>query len=361
MSDARSERGGSGGRSAPGPLTVGLVAHDASLRHEMPRGHPERAERIEAIETHLVSCGLAARLERHAPEPAPRELVELVHDVPYVDVLEELHASGGGRIDADTSMGPHSLDAALRATQGAVDATQRVVEGVWESALVCMRPPGHHATPSTGMGFCLTNHVAVAARWATSSGAADRVLILDWDAHHGNGTQDAFYTDGSVMYVSLHQYPWYPGTGDATERGDGAGERRTINVPLPAGAAEDAYGHAVDTVIEPAVREFDPQLVLVSAGYDAHHRDPLCMMRLTAGAFFRLAQRVAAWGPGPVCVLEGGYDLDALAWSSSATVAALLGEAAPIGIPADETDALPGHPDAMRWVERAVAVQRTAP
>jgi acetoin utilization deacetylase AcuC-like enzyme len=181
-------------------------------------------------------------------------------------------------------------------------------------------------------------------------------VILDWDAHHGNGTQDAFWTDPSVLYVSLHQYPWYPGTGDVTERGEGEGYGTTLNVPLPAGAAEDAYDRALDEIIEPAVASFDPQLVLVSAGYDAHHRDPLCMMRLTAGAFFRMTRRVATWGKGPVCVLEGGYDLDALGWSAAATISALAGASEPVGVEGPEVHPLAGHPDAMRWVDRAAAV-----
>ena len=358
MSEAHSR--GAGGSSVPGQVTVGFVTHESSQRHEMPAGHPERAERIRAINEHLTACGLVERLEPHAPDPASREIVTLVHDPRYVDMLEDLHASGGGRIDLDTSMGAHSLDAALRGTQGALDAAANVLDGKWAAALCCTRPPGHHATPSRAMGFCLINHVAVAARWAVSSGAAARVVILDWDAHHGNGTQDTFWSDGSVMYVSLHQYPWYPGSGDATERGDPAVPGTTINVPLPAGAAEDAYERALNEIVEPAVNAFAPELVLVSSGYDAHHLDPLCMMRLTAGAFFRLARRAASWGPGPVCVLEGGYDLDALAWSVGATASALIGADEPIGIPVEEMEALPGHPDAMRWVDRAADVTRSS-
>ena len=173
------------------------------------------------------------------------------------------------------------------------------------------------------MGFCLTNHVAVAARWAINDRGLERVAIIDWDAHHGNGTQEIFWSDPSVLYVSLHQYPWYPGSGDASERGEGEGLGYTLNVPLPAGTAEDIYERAFSELIEPAVADFDPELVLVSAGYDAHAGDPLCMMRLHAGAFHRFARRISGWGkPGPVCVLEGGYDLDALAWSAGATIEA---------------------------------------
>ncbi len=337
-------------------MTVGFVCHESSVLHEMPPGHPERSERIAAIIDHLEACDLLDHLEAHKPDPASFEAVSLVHDPDHISLLEQLHAQGGGRIDLDTAMGPHSLDAALRATQGTIDAVDAVLDGRWTAGFVCMRPPGHHATPHRPMGFCLTNHTAIAARWAVVSGRAQRVVILDWDAHHGNGTQDTFWTDASVLYVSLHQYPWYPGTGDATECGAGAGVGSTVNIPLPAGAAEDAYNAAFDDVIDPAVKAFSPDLVLVSAGYDAHHNDPLCMMRLNAGAFSRMTERISAWGAGPVCVLEGGYDLEALAWSSAATIATLIGRP-DTGVPVRERDPMKGQPEALRWVERASELQ----
>ncbi|HYZ91250.1 MAG TPA: histone deacetylase [Actinomycetota bacterium] len=338
--------------------SVGFVFHDAALRHVGGHpDHPERSERIDAIRAHLEATGLLARLDHHAPDPAGRELIELVHDPSLVTLLEEIDAAGGGRIDLDTGMGPGSLEAAMRGSRGAVDAAERVLEGVWTAAFVCMRPPGHHATATRSMGFCLTNHVAVAARWAVGSGRAERVAVIDWDAHHGNGTQDIFWTDPSVLYVSLHQFPWYPGTGDATERGAAEALGTTVNIPLPAGAAEDAYERAFDEVIDPAVHEFEPQLVFVSAGYDAHMLDPLCMMRLTAGAFYRFAGRVAGYGAGPVCLLEGGYDLDALGWSAGATVSALLGDSQPSGVPDDELNAAQGTPDALDWVRRAAILR----
>jgi acetoin utilization deacetylase AcuC-like enzyme len=337
-------------------MTVGFVTHPIALEHEMPAGHPERPERIAAITDRLRDMGLRDQLEVHEPGAAGRELVELVHDAELVDVLFAMDERGGGRFDSDTSMGPHSLEATLRATQGAVDATQRVLAGTWDGAMVCMRPPGHHATPDRAMGFCLTNHIAVAARWAVAEGGIERVVVLDFDAHHGNGTQDAFYADPSVLYVSLHQYPWYPGSGDATERGVGQGLGRTLNVPLPAGAAEDAYERAFDDVIEPVVAAFAPQLVMVSAGFDAHYADPLCMMRLTAGAFARMTQRASAWGTGPVCVLEGGYDLDALAWGTAAVVDVMGGGDGSSGVPRSEMGTVEGHPEAMRWVERAASI-----
>ncbi len=337
--------------------TVGFVSHDSSLRHETAPGHPENATRVQAIADHLDTTGLIRRLERHEPEPAGRDLVELAHERGLMDLLEEIHEQGGGHIDLDTSMGPNSLEATLRTTQGTVDATANVLDGTWSSAFLCMRPPGHHARPRLPMGFCLTNHVAVAARWAIGERGLKRVAIIDWDAHHGNGTQEIFWTEESVLYVSLHQYPWYPGSGDATERGEADGFGYTLNVPLPAGTAEDVYERAFEELIEPVVSDFAPELVLVSAGYDAHAQDPLCMMRLTAGAFHRFARRVGEWGPGPVCVLEGGYDLEALAWSAAATIEALLGSDEPRHIPEAQLAAATSPPDSFRHLERVAALR----
>ena len=333
---------------------VGLITHPSSLEHEMPPGHPERADRIRAIGEHLERTGLAAELMRHSPERASRELVELAHDASLIRMLDDLDEQGGGRIDLDTSMGPHSFDATLRSTQGAVDAVRKILDDEWDAAFSCTRPPGHHARERVPMGFCLINHVAVAARWAIAHGGVERVAVVDFDAHHGNGTQEIFWSDPDVLYVSLHQYPWYPGTGDATERGEGDGYGYTLNVPLPAETAEDAYARAIGELIEPAIHSFDPDLVLVSAGFDAHQADPLCMMRLSAGGFFRLTRRIAGWGRGPMCVLEGGYDLYGLSRSSAALVSALLGLDEPAGVEAAELAPLAGTPEAQAWVERAL-------
>jgi acetoin utilization deacetylase AcuC-like enzyme len=332
-------------------VTVGAITHPSALEHNPGRSHPERRERVQSILDHLDECGLAARLQWTSPEPAPRQLVELVHDQQYVEFLHRVDATGGEQLDADTRLAPGSLDATLRGSQAAVDACAKVLSGEWDGAFSVMRPPGHHATPDRAMGFCMTNHAAVAARWAVREGGARRAMILDWDAHHGNGTQDIFWTDPSVLYVSLHQYPFYPGTGAITDVGGGPGEGTTLNVPVPAGTGEDAYERAMRDVILPVASAFEPDVVIVSAGYDAHRRDPLCMLRLTAGAYYRFTRMLAEFR-GPVCVLEGGYDLDALAWGAAATVSAMLDDDAPAGVPADEIDASMGDPEAHRWVDR---------
>jgi acetoin utilization deacetylase AcuC-like enzyme len=253
---------------------------------------------------------------------APRGDLEQVHDAAYLTAVERLAAAGGGHLDPDTAVNDVSFRAAALASGAAVAAVDAVVEGEVDRAFCGGRPPGHHAERARAMGFCLINHASVAAAHARRSSAA-RVAILDWDAHHGNGTQAIFYDDPSVLYVSLHQWPFYPGTGAAAERGAGSGEGTTVNIPVPAGIGEADYLELFDDVALPAVRAFAPDLLIVSAGFDAHRDDPLCSLGLTAGAFGRMTESVADIGSGQVFVLEGGYDLDALEESVLAVLTAV--------------------------------------
>jgi acetoin utilization deacetylase AcuC-like enzyme len=283
-----------------------------------PGPHPERPARYDAV-SRAVAASAAEVVEAPA---APVEALERVHDAAYLAAMERYCSEGGGQLDADTIVNDCSFAAALHASGAAMAAVDAVLGGEIGSAFTCGRPPGHHAERATPMGFCIVNHVAVAAAHARAAGV-ERVAILDWDAHHGNGTQAIFWTDPSVLYVSLHQFPFYPGTGAASERGEGDGAGATVNVPLRAGASQAEFLAAFRGQALPALRDFDPGLLLVSAGFDAHAADPLCQLGLRADAFATMTRELRGTGAGPVMVLEGGYDLTALRESVAATVAAL--------------------------------------
>ncbi len=263
-----------------------------------------------------------AQLEHHPCKPAPRSALEAVHAPGYLDQLEELSASGRGRLDFDTALDQHSWKAVTLASGAAIGAVESALSGT--AAFAIARPPGHHAGKDYGMGFCLVNHIAVAAEYARSQGI-ERVAILDWDVHHGNGTQDIFYTSGDVLYLSAHRSPFYPGTGGAREVGEGRGQGFTVNAPLPARSGEDLYAAAFAGLFVPILREFRPGLILVSTGYDAHRADPLGGMQLESDSFGRFAAELTAVarevGGAPLALLlEGGYNLDALTQSVAATI-----------------------------------------
>ena len=307
-------------------MAVLLGTHPRFAEHDTGYGHPERPARLDAVLRGIEAAGVVDALVPVAPRPARRDELELVHPAAYLDAIERFCSAGGGHIDADTAASAESWDAALLAAGAGVDAVERLDAGEADAAFLVVRPPGHHATPSRAMGFCLVNNVAVTA--AALAARGERVLIVDWDAHHGNGTQDAFYADGRVAYVSLHQFPLYPGTGGLEEAGVGDGAGTTVNVPLPPGATGDVYLAAFDEVIAPLAERLGPTWVLMSAGFDAHRADPLTDMGLSAGDFALLAERVAGLVPAGrrIAFLEGGYNLDALAASAGACVAALAGE-----------------------------------
>jgi acetoin utilization deacetylase AcuC-like enzyme len=307
---------------APAPV---WLEHPSSLRHDTG-GHPERAARLEAIERELSARGWLGFERVQSPEVDPAVL-SAVHPAEYVASIEQACASGGGLLDADTVISPDSFEAALHAAGGAVRMVELLLDGSAPVGFSAHRPPGHHATRARAMGFCLFNSVAVAARHALDAFGLERVMILDWDVHHGNGTNDIFHDSREVLFVSIHQSPLYPGTGPASDVGAGEGRGFTVNLPVRPGSGDRVFGSLVDRVAVPLAREFEPQLVLISAGYDAHRDDPLGQCEVTErgyGDMTRSIRRVSSELGVPVgCVLEGGYGLEGLARSVAATLEAL--------------------------------------
>lgn len=294
--------------------------------HDTGPSHPERAARLEAVLRGVEGSGVSEDVVVFSPRPATTEELARVHEPSYIEALAGFCEAGGGFLDADTRASSASFDAARRAAGAGIDAAVRLRAGEADSAFLALRPPGHHALVGGAMGFCLFNNVAVTAAALVADG--ERVAVIDWDAHHGNGTQDIFYESPDVLYVSLHQYPFYPGTGSFRETGRGAGEGATLNVPLPEGTAGDSYRLAWDRVVAPVVERFGPTWVLVSAGFDGHRADPLTDLGLSAGDFADLTRLSAGLAPQGRCIafLEGGYDLGALETSVASSVAALAGE-----------------------------------
>jgi acetoin utilization deacetylase AcuC-like enzyme len=306
------------------------LRHDASLLHDIP-GHPERPERIRALEAEMARHDWFGAALLEAPE-VDRALLETIHPEPYVTALEQLCSRGGGFLDADTAAIPATFEAAVRAAGGAVALVDGLLGGerVGVSAL---RPPGHHAEPSHAMGFCFFGNVALAARRATGAHGLERVLILDWDVHHGNGTEAIFARDADVLFVSIHESPLYPGTGPASFVGEGAGEGYTVNLPVPGGSGDAVYRSLVEHVVAPLALAWQPQLVLVSAGFDAHRADPLASCTVTEAGFAGMTaslRRVCDGLGVPLgLVLEGGYDLGALAGSMAALMPVLVDPSTP--------------------------------
>jgi acetoin utilization deacetylase AcuC-like enzyme len=307
-------------------VPVLLASHERYLDHLAGRRHPERPARLDAVLGALERAGLDDALIPFVPRPATRTELERVHDAAYVDSLQRFCAEGGGRIDPDTGANAASFEAATLAAGAGLDAVERLERGEGTAAFCAVRPPGHHALAARAMGFCFFNSVAVTA--AALADRGERVLVVDVDAHHGNGTQDLFYDDARVRYVSMHEWPLFPGTGSLSETGRGAGTGATMNFPFPAGTSGDAYLAAVDEVVVPMAEAWQPTWLLISAGFDAHRLDPLTDLGLTSGDYGVITERlVRLVEPGRVIAfLEGGYDLEALATSVVATVAALAGD-----------------------------------
>ena len=321
-------------------MQVGFAYDPIYLKHDTGQ-HVENAQRLEAIISRLEQTGLKQRLITIAPRPATSEELSMVHDEQHIWYIQEAARRGGGWLDPDTVMSADSYDAALYAAGGAIKATGAVMMGEVNSAFALVRPPGHHATPQRAMGFCLFNNIAIAARYALAEFGLERILIIDFDVHHGNGTQEAFYDDPRVLYISTHLYPFYPGSGNAGETGTGEARGTTVNVPLPAGCGNAEYEQVFSRIVVPAAERFKPQLILVSAGYDPHWADGLALMQVSVTGFAAMVKSIREMA-GELCdgrlsfVLEGGYNLDALAASVQATFNVLLGETGikdPLGPP----------------------------
>jgi acetoin utilization deacetylase AcuC-like enzyme len=315
-------------------MRVGLYDHPAFREHDSGAGHPERAARLDAVRRGLRDAGLESRLQLLAPRAASRDELSAVHSAAHID---RVAATEGRtvRFDPDTQAGPRSYAAALLSAGAVVDAVDRVLAGEMDRAFCAVRPPGHHAEADRAMGFCLFNNVAVGAARALAAGL-ERVAVIDFDVHHGNGTQDIFYGDPRVLYVSSHAYPFYPGTGGVDDVGEGQGTGFTVNLPLPGTMGDAEYGRIYREIVEPVVRAYDPELVLVSVGFDPHRDDPLAGMAVTERGFARIAGSCLAGASGAakgrgVFVLEGGYDLDGIAASTAAVVRVMLGETVETG------------------------------
>jgi acetoin utilization deacetylase AcuC-like enzyme len=302
-----------------------FLEHPSSLAHDTG-AHPEQAARILAIERELSGRQWLG-YERVMSRPVERSVLCAVHPETYVDSIERVSAASGGALDLDTVVSSGSFEAALHAAGGAVQLVEMLLDGEASGGFSAHRPPGHHAERARAMGFCLFNNMAIAARHALGARGLERVMILDWDVHHGNGTNDIFHSSHQVLYVSIHQSPLYPGTGAASDVGSGEGRGFTVNMPVPPGSGDALYASLVDHVVVPLAREFEPQLVLISAGYDGHRDDPLADCRLTEHGFAamtRSMRQVCESLDAPLgAVLEGGYSLAALARSVAATLETL--------------------------------------
>jgi acetoin utilization deacetylase AcuC-like enzyme len=310
-------------------MKAGLVYDPIYLEHDTG-DHVENSRRLVDAMCYLKEAGIKEKLTSLPARPASIEELKMIHAPEYISYVKNKAEKGGGWLDPDTVMSPKSYEAALYAAGGVLVAVEAVMKKEVDNAFALVRPPGHHAVQDRAMGFCIFNNVAIAAKFALSKFNLNRVLIADFDVHHGNGTQDAFYADPKILYFSTHQYPFYPGTGWIDEIGTGEGEGTTVNFPMAAGGGDEECLRAFNEVLVPVARRFQPQLILVSAGFDAHWADHLAMMRVTIAGFAQMAmilkELAAELCQGRlVFTLEGGYNLRVVACSVKATFDVLLG------------------------------------
>lgn len=341
-------------------LRVGLVYDPVFLKHDTGV-HPENPQRLEAIMEVLGDCGIKDRLVKTNPVPATKEQLALYHTPAYIDRIEAFAAGGGGNLDGDTVASLDSYQAAVTAAGGVITAVDEVMQGRVDNAFALVRPPGHHAEKARAMGFCLFNNVAVAALYAKEQYGLERILILDWDVHHGNGIQAAFAEDPEVLYFSTHQQGVFPGSGWVSDIGRGAGEGYTINVPLARGTGDAGFYYLITRLFAPVARQYNPQLIIISAGFDAHHADPLAGLELTVNGYAQMAEIVKRVAQDTcdgkvVMALEGGYNLGTVGHAAAA-VLNVFGE---FGCKIDEPGMTPRNvitPHTRISVDEAIKVQ----
>ena len=307
-------------------MSILFLTNDLCFDHHPGRQHPERPERLSAVQEGAVLSELGNSLVQVEAELIDRNEILKVHDSRFIQELEKVDAQGGGRIDPDTKMSEHSWRAAQISAGAGIQAVRELSEGPYEAAFCAVRPPGHHATSNQSMGFCFLNNVAIAAHHLVNTG--QKVLIVDYDAHHGNGTQDIFYEEPNVLFVSFHQWPLYPGTGRTEETGAGQGQGTTMNLPLPTRTTGDHYRKAWEEIIQPKVALFNPSWLIISAGFDSHRNDPVASLGLTSGDYADLTSEIIKAVPSGrrLVFLEGGYDLEALRLSTAAVLRTLAGD-----------------------------------
>ncbi len=305
-----------------------IIYSDHFLHHDPGQGHPESPERLKSIIRYLKNNPQFKNLEFIEPKPASISHIRDVHSEEYIQKVIEICEKGGGNLDPDTGVSRESFHVALMAAGAGITAGDMIMEGKLTNAFCAVRPPGHHAEFDKGMGFCIFNNVAITARYLQKKYGIEKIMIIDWDVHHGNGTQHIFEEDDSVFYISIHQFPHYPMTGKADERGIGKGEGFTLNVPLRANSDDQIYLRVFREILQPAVESFKPKFILISAGFDSHISDPLGNMHVSDSCFFEMTKFVVRWAKNfsegrIISILEGGYSLPHLPFSVGAHILAL--------------------------------------